>query len=255
MIGALTSCSLGTSENTIRVGYQSKTVNTVTAGALLKYFGFFETKLSQSRSTRHYNVEWYDFDTGAPITTNMIAGKLDIGSMGDFPLVLNASRTYSLGKLRTSLIGVTSLSPSGALNSIVTRNNSSFVSPTDLNNASISCSLGSAGDGLLTRVIDQYDLRDHSIVRHNQEPQFGLAMLKNGEVDAMSQFSPWPALAAFEDGCDVLIDGAVTNTPTFHGIVATANGSILSGLQYRRLSIRSMNVLNMSQISRFPQLR
>ncbi|MGW2041149.1 hypothetical protein ACWCO4_24320, partial [Streptomyces virginiae] len=30
--------------------------------------------------------------TGAPITAQMTAGKIDIGSMGDFPLLINAAR-------------------------------------------------------------------------------------------------------------------------------------------------------------------
>src|SRR5689334_22138044 len=79
-------------EGTIRVvvGYQSKTINTVTAGTLLRSLGSFESRLAAlgRRTGKKYTVVWQDYDTGAPITAQMIAGKIDIGSMGDYPLLI-----------------------------------------------------------------------------------------------------------------------------------------------------------------------
>ena len=74
---------------TIVVGYQSKTINTVTAGTLLKAQGYFEQRLEElgKKTGKTYKVEWQDYDTGAPITAQMLAGKIDIGSMGDLPAV------------------------------------------------------------------------------------------------------------------------------------------------------------------------
>lgn len=78
----------------ITVGYQSKTINTVTAGTLLRERGYFEQRLEDlgKETGKSYRVEWQDYDTGAPITAQMLAGKIDIGSMGDYPLLINGSR-------------------------------------------------------------------------------------------------------------------------------------------------------------------
>lgn len=72
---------------TVTVGYQSKTINTVTAGTLLRSLGYFEQELAArgKKDGVTYKVDWQDYATGAPITAQMTAGKIDIGSMGDFP--------------------------------------------------------------------------------------------------------------------------------------------------------------------------
>ncbi len=79
------------------VGYQSKTINTVTAGTLLRAQGYLEHRLADitARTGTRYAVRWQDYDTGAPITAQMLAEKIDIGSMGDYPLLINGSKTQA----------------------------------------------------------------------------------------------------------------------------------------------------------------
>src|ERR1700750_3012261 len=96
---AVSGCSLGSStqsagEVDVVVGYQSKTINTVTAGALLRAKGFLEKRLDDvtKRTGTRYSVQWQDYDTGAPITAQMLAEKIDIGSMGDYPPLVNRSQ-------------------------------------------------------------------------------------------------------------------------------------------------------------------
>jgi len=50
------------------VGYQSKTINTVTAGTLLRAQGYLEHRLADitTRTGTKYAVRWRDYDTGAP---------------------------------------------------------------------------------------------------------------------------------------------------------------------------------------------
>src|SRR3954453_4842739 len=92
---------------TVTVGYQSKTINTVTAGTLLRSLGYFEKQLNSLRDGHTYKVDWQDYATGAPITAQMTAGKIDIGSMGDFPLLINAARGKQSPQTTTKMIAVT----------------------------------------------------------------------------------------------------------------------------------------------------
>ncbi|MEU4746519.1 hypothetical protein AB0G02_39520 [Actinosynnema sp. NPDC023658] len=121
---ASTSCVAGAAsddEVTVVVGYQSKTINTVTAGTLLRELGHFERRLAElgRRTGKRYEVTWQDYDTGAPITAQMLAGKVDIGSMGDFPLLINGSRAQQQGDDGTRMVSVTGYNPRGALNMVV----------------------------------------------------------------------------------------------------------------------------------------
>ncbi len=52
---------------TVTVGYQSRTINTVTAGTLLRSLGYFEDELRErgKRDGVTYKVEWQDYATGA----------------------------------------------------------------------------------------------------------------------------------------------------------------------------------------------
>ncbi|GAA4784495.1 hypothetical protein GCM10023220_04810 [Streptomyces ziwulingensis] len=46
---------------TVTVGYQSKTINTVTAGTLLRSLGSFEKRLNALHDGRTYKVVWQDY--------------------------------------------------------------------------------------------------------------------------------------------------------------------------------------------------
>ena len=205
---------------TITVGYQSKTINTVTAGTLLRSLGYFEKELNSLGDGKHYKVDWQDYATGAPITAQMTAGKIDIGSMGDFPLLINAARGKQLGK-PTHLVSVTGYNLRGGLNTIVTSPDSKLVSLTDLKGKKVSTSVGSAADGTLVRALQRAGIDpDKGIEKLNQQPAVGASALSAGSADALSQFVAWPGLLTFQGKAKALYDGAQLNLPTFHGVTA-----------------------------------
>src|SRR5581483_4222361 len=116
------------------VGYQSKTINTVTAGTLLRAQGFLEHRLADitKRTGTKYRVVWQDYDTGAPITAQMVAEKIDIGSMGDFPMLINGSKTQANERARTESGSVTGYNAKGGLNGVVVGTNSPATTLSDL---------------------------------------------------------------------------------------------------------------------------
>ncbi|WP_225825887.1 ABC transporter substrate-binding protein [Streptomyces naphthomycinicus] len=205
---------------TVTVGYQSKTINTVTAGTLLRSLGYFEKQLDSLHDGHTYKVDWQDYATGAPITAQMTAGKIDIGSMGDFPLLLNAARGKQLGR-PTHLVSVTGYNLRGGLNTIVTAPGSKLRSLKDLKDKKVSTSVGSAADGTLVRALQRAGIDpDKGISKLNQQPAVGASALSAGSVDALSQFVAWPGLLAYQGKAKALYDGARLNLPTFHGVTA-----------------------------------
>ncbi|MFG2549247.1 ABC transporter substrate-binding protein [Streptomyces sp. NPDC048581] len=221
----VTGCGGGASADdskhvTVTVGYQSKTINTVTAGTLLRSLGYFERELAAQgkRDGISYKVDWQDYATGAPITAQMTAGKIDIGSMGDFPLLLNAARGKQLNQ-PTRLVSVTGYNLRGALNTVVTAPDSKLGSLKDLKSKKVSTSVGSAADGTLVRALQRAGLdAEKDISKLNQQPAVGASALQAGSADALSQFVAWPGLLVFQNKAKALYDGAELNLPTFHGV-------------------------------------
>ncbi|GAB2680584.1 ABC transporter substrate-binding protein [Nocardia goodfellowii] len=221
---ALTGCSLeqAAAGDTVKVviGYQSKTINTVTAGTLLRAKGFLEQRLNRLSGAK-YQVEWQDYDTGAPITAQMVAEKIDIGSMGDYPVLINGSRTQASERAATALVSVTGYNPKGALNMVVVAPNSTARTLADLAGQKVSASVGSAGHGTLVQALTRAGIDPKSGVEVlNQQPQIGASALESSQVQGLSQFVAWPGLLVFQNKARLLYDGAELNVPTFHAVVA-----------------------------------
>lgn len=204
------------------IGYQSKTINTVTAGTLLRSRGYFEKRLAAlgRKDGKKYQVVWQDYATGAPITGQMVAGKIDIGSMGDYPLLINGSRTASLGDDRSDLVSVTGYNMLGGLNDIVVRPDSSISTLAGLKGQKVSASVGSAGDGTLVQALSRAGMDPaKDVTTENQQPSVGASALSSGSVGAYAQFVAWPGLLVFKNQARMLYDGSALQQPTFHGVV------------------------------------
>ncbi|MCD0449868.1 ABC transporter substrate-binding protein [Actinocorallia sp. API 0066] len=198
------------------VGYQSKTINTVTAGTLLRSLGYFEKNLGEK-----YRVVWQDYESGAPITAEMLAGKIDIGSMGDYPLLINGSRAQAQGgDARTELVSITGYNLRGALNGVVVSTASKDRTLRDLKGKTVSASVGSAGHGTLVQALDRLGLDPAKDVKtENQQPSVGASSLQSGGAAALAQFVAWPGQLVQAGQARLLYDGGALDVPTFHGVV------------------------------------
>jgi NitT/TauT family transport system substrate-binding protein len=245
-VAALTSgCSLESLSQSsgvvnVVVGYQSKTINTVTAGTLLRAQGYLERRLADitTRTGTKYAVRWQDYDTGAPITAQMLAEKIDIGSMGDYPMLINGSKTQANPLARTEMVSVTGYNPKGALNMVVVAPDSSATGLADLAGAKVSASVGSAGHGTLVRALNRAGVNGVEVL--NQQPQVGASALESGQVQALSQFVAWPGLLVYQGKAKLLYDGAELNLPTLHGVVvrrsyASAHPEVLAAFLQAQL--------------------
>src|SRR3984957_7744491 len=222
------------------IGYQSKTINTVTAGTLLRAQGYLERRLGDVtvRTGTKYAVRWQDYDTGAPITAQMLAEKIDIGSMGDYPMLINGSKTQANPLARTEIVSITGYNPKGALNMVVVKPDSSATTLADLAGTKVSASVGSAGHGTLVRALHKAGINGVEVL--NQQPQVGASALESGQVQGLSQFVAWPGLLVYQSKAKLLYDGAALNLPTLHGVVvrrsyASAHPEVLAAFLQAQL--------------------
>lgn len=205
----------------VNVGYQSKTIDTVNAGTVMRDRGDLEKALNALGRTngKKYRVVWQDFSSGAPLTAQMIATHVDIGSMGDYPLLTNGSKTKKYRDAETELVATTGYSLRGSLNQVVVPSTSTAHALSDLIGKRVSTSLGSAGDGMLSTALRRNGIAAGAIKTVNQDPAIGASAIDGGQVDALAQFVPWPQLVIFRHQGRLLYDGGDNNVPTFHGVV------------------------------------
>lgn len=221
--GALAACGGAAADDTVRVaiGYQSKTINTVTAGTLMRELDLLEKYLDEAsqKTGKTYEISWHDFASGPPLTAEMIAEKVDIGSMGDYPLSVNGAMSAALGAAETRWVSVTGYNLGGALNQIVVPTDSKATRLNDLDGQVVSTSLGSTAHGNLVRALDGAGMSPEEIEILGQDPPVGMTSLESKQVAALAQFVPFPQKAVFE-GTGRLLHNGKTGTPTFHGVVA-----------------------------------
>lgn len=218
----LTGCGLLTEPTVVvNVGYQSKTINTVNAGTLLRDRGDFENALKElgAATGTKYRVVWQDFASGAPLTAQMIATHVDIGSMGDYPLLTNGSKTRKYDDAVTEMIATTGYNLRGSLNQVVVPSDSSAQTLADLTGKKVSTSLGSAGDGMFSSAVRNSGIDKSAVHIVNQDPSVGASAIDGGQVDGLAQFVPWPQLVIYRNQGRLLYDGGDNNVPTFHGVV------------------------------------
>src|SRR5262249_34928575 len=87
----------------IAIGHQSMCTDTYTGGIVIKELKLLEKHLPRDGqyAGASYNIIWADYASGGPITNQMLAGKLNIGVMGDYPLIVNGSKFQETKSLRT----------------------------------------------------------------------------------------------------------------------------------------------------------
>lgn len=216
----------GSQAETIRIaiGTQDTTINCATGGLLIRELHLLDKYLPHTGKYKdaQYDVQWKDFTSGAPLTNEMVAGKLDFGTMADFPGALNGAAFEKAGK-RSVFISVLSGSIEGSGNGIVVPANSPLRSITDLKGKTISVPFASTAHGMLLRAIRAQGWNPETDVNIiTQAPEVAGSALKAGKIDAHADFVPFADLFPYRGIARKIYDGAQSHAPTFHGTLVDA---------------------------------
>jgi NitT/TauT family transport system substrate-binding protein len=212
------------SAETIRIGIgtQDATINTVTAGGVVREYKLLEKYLPHDGKYKdvQYDIVWHDFTSGAPINGELLANKLDIGIMADFPSIVGAAAFLKADTgVRTYYIASTSGGIHGAGNAIVVPIDSPVQSFSELKGKTISVPFASTAHAALLRAIEDQGWdpeKDVTIV--TQAPEVAGSALKSGQIDAHADFVPYGELFPFRGIARKIYDGSETGVTTTHGI-------------------------------------
>ncbi|WP_353740857.1 ABC transporter substrate-binding protein [Pseudomonas fluorescens] len=217
----LASFTLSVSAETIRIaiGTQDTTINCAAGGLLIRELGLLDKYLPHDGPYKdvQYEVQWKNFTSGAPLTNEMVAGKLDFGAMADFPGAFNGVAFETAGK-HSLFISVLSGSIKGSGNGIVVPSASGVQSLAELKGKTISVPFASTAHGMLLRAVaaQGWDpLKDVNIIA--QPPEVAGSALQAGKIDAHADFVPFAELFPNRGFARKIYDGSQANAPTFHG--------------------------------------
>jgi NitT/TauT family transport system substrate-binding protein len=205
---------------TIGIGHQSMVTNTVAGGIVLEKLGLIEKYLPTEGdyADAEYEIIFRDYDSGPPITNQMMAGNLEFGVMGDYPLIVNGANFQATGRHETRFIGVTGYNRQGTGNGIVVPVASDVHSLEELAGKRISTPVGSAAWGMTLKALRDAGL-DGQIAIVDQSPPVGVANIAGNRIDAHADFGPWSEVMEFRGTGRKIFDGSEAGVPTFHGIV------------------------------------
>ena len=206
----------------IGVGHQSMCTDTYPAGIIVKELKLLEKHLPTTGKYADvtYKVTWADYESGAPITNQMLANKLNFGVMGDYPLVVNGAKFQETASLRTVLVSGTAYNKKGSGNAIVVPVSSDIKSIEDLRGRSVSTPVGSAAWGMLVKALGDAKIPMSAVELKNQSPTVGAANIAAKKIDAHADFCPWSEIMQFRGTGRVIYDGSETGVPYLHGVVA-----------------------------------
>lgn len=208
----------------IAIGTQDTTINCATGGLMIRELKLLEKYLPRDGKYKDvtWDIQWKNFTSGAPLTNEMVAGKLDIGSMADFPGSLNGAAFEKAGK-QSLFITVLSGSTQGSGNGVVVPQDSKIQSLADLKGKQISVPFASTAHGMLLRALKAQGLdpeRDLTII--TQAPEVAGPALQAGKIDAHADFVPFAELFPYRGFARKIFDGSQADAPTFHGSLVSA---------------------------------
>ncbi|MFA5495328.1 MAG: ABC transporter substrate-binding protein [Porticoccaceae bacterium] len=218
---ALALSALSVQAETIRIaiGTQDTTINCAAGGLIIREEKLLEKYLPRDGKYKDakYQIEWKNFTSGAPLTNEMVAGKLDFGAMADFPGSFNGVAFREAGR-QSLFITVLSGSTLGSGNGIVVPAASSVQSLAELKGKTISVPFASTAHGMLLRAIRAQGWDPEKDVRIiAQVPEIAGSALKSNRIDAHANFVPFAELFPNRGFARKIFDGSQTNAPTFHG--------------------------------------
>lgn len=206
---------------TVGIGTQNTTSNTVTGGVVIQNLGLLEKRLPRDGKYKDIKItlDWQTFTSGPPVTNGMIADKLQIGMMGDYPLLVNGATFESNPQGRSLLVAVIAYNANGAGNGLVVHKDSPYYQLADLKGKLVSVPFGSAAHGMVLKAMQDRGWGEDFWQLASQSPEIGATNLQERKIDAHADFVPFAELLPFRGYARKIFDGAETKVPTFHGVV------------------------------------
>ena len=203
---------------TINLGIQNTTIPTISGGLLIQRLRLLEKFLPRTGNYEKitYDIRWHNFLSGMPITKGLQSRQLDIGILGDYPLLQSAIFQNN----STQLVSFVSINPNGDGNAIIVPQTSKLETIEDLQGQIVALPFGSSAHGMLLRNLSHLDLLSEVQLFPLQNSQLKTSF--NQKIAAgYAYFSPFHQLASDRGQFKYLSNHNLARLPGFYGIVVS----------------------------------
>jgi sulfonate transport system substrate-binding protein len=139
-----------------------------------------------------YKIEWFNFPAAQPLGEALNAGAIDIGGLGDAPLIFAyaaGARVRAVAATRSQPVDLAILVPAG----------SPIKNATDLKGKRIATTRGSIGHFLAIATLERAGIKLSDVTLAFMQPADAKSALESGNVDAWSTWDPYVALGELRD--------------------------------------------------------
>lgn len=147
-----------------------------------------------------FHIEWAEFPAAAPLAEALNAGAVDVGIIGDAPLLFSVAAGSQV-----KAIAVDKSDPVGT--AIVVNKYSSLHGAADLRGKSIGTGRGSIGHFVALKALAQAGIKADEVRFRYLTPGDAKIALASGAVDAWATWDPYTALAETSGTGRVLVNG------------------------------------------------
>lgn len=209
----------------LSIGVQNRTIPAIAAGLIMQRLGLLEHFLPRDGrySATQYQIHWSNSTTGAPIVEGLRSGHLDIGILGDYPLLLSAVQPKHADAHETRLVSFVSSNPDGSCNAMIVPNQSNLESLEDLRGRVIAVPFNSSAHSMVMRSLQAAnlfsDVKLASLEHPNSTEAFEFPIHL---ADSYAHFAPFHDVACRHGKFRYLCSQNVENLPVFYGVVVRA---------------------------------
>jgi len=147
-----------------------------------------------------YKIEWNEFPAAAPLAEALNAQAVDIGIIGDAPLLFAEA-----AGAQVKAIAVDKYDPYGT--ALVVKGESPLHSAADLKGKSIATNRGSIGHFVALKALASAGLSSKDVTFRFLTPSDAKLALTQGSVDVWATWEPYTAFAETQDHFRVLVSG------------------------------------------------
>lgn len=147
-----------------------------------------------------YQIEWFNFPAAQPLGEALNAGAIDIGGLGDAPLIFAyaaGARVRAVAATRSQPVDLAILVPAG----------SPIKSAADLKGKRIATTRGSIGHFLAIATLERAGIKLSDVTLAFMQPADAKSALESGNVDAWSTWDPYVALGELHDNNRSIANG------------------------------------------------
>ncbi len=192
--------------STVTVGYQSTTAH-MWSPIIMRELRLLEYELSGQLPGRPVRVEWQDAASGLSLVEQMIAGRVHIASLGDYPIVMGQWLSRILPDFDAVLLAFDGKSESGRGISIAVSDNSRIRGMDDLCSATITTVPHSSADFRLNRLLGS-TVSGAARIEHRTMKESWDGLLGRS-VQASAMWEPYPSLTRYFGTGNVLFEGGI----------------------------------------------